>query len=122
MIANQRGCFLSNITTYICGSSAYPAMLLMDRLFERLLPGKPMMLVCLLDDGRVSEEWSSGVMMADQGRSLVEAAAGQRTADKSRSTPDSNRRPRVHNSNTGSEQDQQHNLLSDCVWALVLVF
>lgn len=35
-----------------------------------------MMLVGLLDDGRVNEEWSSGDKMADQGRSLVPAAAG----------------------------------------------
>lgn len=40
-----------------------------------------MMLVCLLDDGRVNEEWSSGDKMADQGRSLVPPAAVQRTSD-----------------------------------------
>lgn len=71
---NEAGSFNSTLTT--CGSSAYPAMLLMDRLFERLLPWKAMMLVGLLDDGRVNEEWSSGDKMTDQGRSLVPAAAG----------------------------------------------
>lgn len=53
-------------------------MLLMDRLFDRLLPWKAMMLVCLLDDGSVNEVWSSGDKMADQGRSLVEPAAHTR--------------------------------------------
>lgn len=79
---NKRGDFSSSFTTYTCGSSAYPAMLLMERLFERLLPWKAIMLVCLLDDGRVSEEWSSGDKMADQGRSLVPPAAAQRTSEK----------------------------------------
>ena len=56
-------------------------MLLMDRLLDRLLPWNAIMLVCLLDDGRVNEQWSSGDKMADQGRSLVPLAAAQRTSE-----------------------------------------
>lgn len=52
-------------------AAAHPAMLLMERLFERLLPWKAIMVVGLRDDGRVAEECSSGDRMADQGRSLV---------------------------------------------------
>lgn len=55
----------------------HPAMLLMERLLERLLPWKFMMLVCLRPDGIISEEWSSGDKMADQGRSLVPPAGPQ---------------------------------------------
>lgn len=53
---------------------AHPAMLLIDRLLERLFPWKPMMLVCLRGAGINMEEWSSGGKMADQGRSLVPPA------------------------------------------------
>lgn len=48
-------------------------MLLMERLLERLLPWKVMMLVCLRD-GIIREGCSSGDKMADQGRSLVPPA------------------------------------------------
>lgn len=41
-----------------------------------------MMLVCLLDDGRVNEEWSSGDKMADQGRSFVPPAATDTSYNK----------------------------------------
>lgn len=46
-------------------------MLLMERLLERLLPWKAMMVVALRGGGRVKEECSSGDRMADQGRSFV---------------------------------------------------
>lgn len=39
-----------------------------------------MMLVGLLDDGRVNEEWSSGDKMADQGRSFVPPAVPKMTS------------------------------------------
>lgn len=58
-------------------AAAHPAMLLMERLLERLLPWKPMMVVGLRDGGRVKEVWSSGDRMADQGRSLVPPAKRQ---------------------------------------------
>lgn len=46
-------------------------MLLMERLLERLLPWKDMMVVGRRDEGRVKEVCSSGDKMADHGRSLV---------------------------------------------------
>lgn len=52
-------------------AAAHPAMLLMERLLERLLPWKAMMVVALRGGGRVKEECSSGDRMADQGRSFV---------------------------------------------------
>lgn len=55
-------------------AQTHPAMLLIDKLLDRLLPWKFMMLVCLRDEGSTREEWSSGDRMADQGRSLVPPA------------------------------------------------
>lgn len=52
-------------------AAAHPAMLLMERLLDRLLPWKAMMVVALRGGGRVKEECSSGDRMADQGRSFV---------------------------------------------------
>lgn len=58
--------------------AAHPAMLLIERLLERLFPVKVMMLVCLRD-GTIKVEWSSGGKMADQGRSFVPPAGPEQT-------------------------------------------
>lgn len=67
-------------------AAAHPAMLLMERLLERLLPWKPMMVVGLREDGRVKEEWSSGDRMADHGRSLVPPAKRQKVGSNDTKT------------------------------------
>lgn len=58
-------------------SLTHPAMLLMERLLERLFPWNVMMLVCLLACGIIREDVSSGERMADQGRSRVPPAVAE---------------------------------------------
>lgn len=59
------------------GAAAHPAMLLIERLLDRLFPGKVMMLVCLLDAGILRGKLSSGLKTADRGWSLVPPAGGE---------------------------------------------
>lgn len=63
--------------THTHTAAAHPAMLLIERLLERLLLWKVMILVGLRDEGKVREVWSSGDKMTDQGRSLVPPAGPQ---------------------------------------------